>query len=408
MTSTRTVASATRMENTAYTPTVISTSTPEIIAKICPKIKKELPAEDVKGSIILNGAYLTYDKSLNHYVLNPDGAYLWNLETNTKIEMFRQDGEEFRGFSVSPDHNWLVHSALTYDGTSQRITVMDVKGKIIRNVVDADGWLDPISWLDEEHIAISTLNYSKDGPPFPTLIYNPFTKDVKFLQPDYPNIYWWNLPYWESTLTSYDPSASLVLYPIMGYANIEEGVVLWDVNNHWQVNLLPISSPSYVHKPIWSADGQKFLLGVVMKDHQTPELYIGNRDGTLQQLTRFEDLVTTGHLTSFTFSNYSWSSDNRYIAFWYKIDEQDTSQLAILDTKTSQVGNLCVTDSNKSASGITTPIWSPDDAKILVTGFINKDIPTDQYHAILIDIEKDYMVEIAENLIPEGWLGNKP
>lgn len=54
-----------------------------------------------------------------------------------------------------------------------------------------------------------------------------------------------------------------------------------------------------------------------------------------------------------------------------------------------------------------TPVWSPDNEQLLVDGFIN-DSETTKYQVLLVDINENYVVEIAEDVLPEGWLLDKP
>jgi hypothetical protein len=81
-------------------------------------------------------------------------------------------------------------------------------------------------------------------------------------------------------------------------------------------------------------------------------------------------------------------------------------QLALLDTATEQLRDLCIT--NQNSEFIATPIWSPDNTQILVGGFINENMPIDNYQVILVSIQDNYAVGIAKDLIPEGWLINTP
>jgi Tol biopolymer transport system component len=79
----------------------------------------------------------------------------------------------------------------------------------------------------------------------------------------------------------------------MGRASIGEGIALWDIQNKKRVSFLSLAYPSEaeVRQPIWSPDGQKFVIGAILENHRTLDLYAVNRKGEIQQLTYFEDLI---------------------------------------------------------------------------------------------------------------------
>lgn len=96
---------------------VIPTSTPKVIQVSCPDVKNELPTNDIDGKVVLNGAYLVYDKSVGHYVLNLGAAYLWDIKNNEKVNLLHENDEELAGFFVSPNHKWLGYQGRMYDGS---------------------------------------------------------------------------------------------------------------------------------------------------------------------------------------------------------------------------------------------------------------------------------------------------
>jgi hypothetical protein len=336
---------------------------------------------------------------MGHYVLNPGSALLWDIKNDKKTELLHEQGEELLGFSVSPDHKWLV-----YDGRKNsrrdRVIVTDSNGKVLRNI-DGYNWFFPLGWLNNQNLAIWMLSDVTDGPPFPTLVYNPFTRDSKLVMPDYPDIYWWHIPNWASTLTVYDPSANFVVYITQaGNENGNGSVVLWDINaKHEIVKLKDLAVINNNNAPLWSPNGQEFLIDAKLENHSSFELYAINLQGTIQQLTHFENLTDQPTSANLTLWNYSWSGDGRYIAFWYRIGAGKAAQLVLLDTLNNNIKDLCV----KSYWHFP-PIWSPDNEQFLVDGFLLNESETTNYKTLLVDINDNYVVKIAEDVLPEGWL----
>jgi len=347
------------------TNTIAPTTTPEIITETCFETKTEIPRNDINGVVVLNGAFSFYDQSTAQYILNPDTAYLWDVRNNTKRELLHEKGDELRGFSVSPNKKFLMYFARGYN---ERVTIVDTNGKVIRNIVNGYNWFHPIGWLNSEQVAIWMLSDVGNGIPFPTLIYNPFTKDSDFLMPNYPNIYNWHLTDWTDTLTVYNPNLSLVVYPVGGHSNIKNGIVLWNLKEQKQVAFLSLAFPEInARQPIWSSDGQKFIIGAKLESHQTIELYMVTSSGEIKQLTHFEELAHRKEMTKVELWDYSWSNDGHFIAFLYRPDKQKPLQLALLDVLSGQMTNMCI-----SAPVTETIIWSPDNTQFLITHLSNK------------------------------------
>ncbi len=385
------------------TNTVVPTGTPEIITNACYETKTEIPRNDINGTIVLNGAFSVYDKPNAQFVLNPDTAYLWDVKNNTKIELPHEKGEELSGFSVSPNKKFLLYAARG-NAEAERATVVDTNGKIIRNVVNGYNWFFPTGWLNDDQIAIWMRSDVSYGVPFPTLIYNPFTKDTKFLMPNYSNIYNWHLTDWADTLTVYDPSLSFVIYPVGGHSNVKNGIALWDLKDEKQVAFLPLAPPEInARQPIWSSDGQKFIIGAKLENHQAIELYMVTSRGEIKQLTNFEELVQRKEMTDVELWDYSWSNDGHFITVLYRPDKQGPLQLTLLDVFSGQLTNLCITT---PVTG--TIVWSPDNTQFLITHLTNKGENIDDYRVLLVDIKDSYIVEIAKGVVSAGWLKTSP
>ena len=378
---------------------VIPTNTPEIITKTCPEAKNDLFTENIEGTVILNGAYLIYDKSLGYLVLHPGSAYMWDIKNDQKIDVFREKDEELLSFFTSPNRKWFVYSARKYDGTGHRIAIMGHDGKLIRNIA-RHGWLAPLGWQDDKNLAVWVLDNAKYGLPFPTLIYNPFTRDSKLIPPDYPNISVWRSISWPETQTVYDPSLRYVVYVTNPDSTGISDVILWRIQDKKELaRLKHLVVLRNNNAPLWSLNGQEFLIDAKLEGHLSFELYTIKLDGEVEQLTNFEHFMPQQHIELW---DYSWSGDGRYIAFWYDIDNQGDYQLAILDTSNSQISNLCLSSKWHDA-----PIWSPDNKQFLVN-IVNENDDLDKNHVLLIDFQNESFAEIATGVLAEGWLSSLP
>jgi len=111
--------------------------------------------------------------------------------------------------------------------------------------------------------------------------------------------------------------------------------------------------------------------------------------------------------------SYSWSPDERYVAFWLNIDvppdhRQKFGQqnLAVLDTHTLQVTNYCLPGdfSTSRARLVSAPIWSPDGRQLLVENRYAEKVS----RVIWVDVTENVAAQIADNMEPIGWMMSNP
>lgn len=74
--------------------------------------------------------------------------------------------------------------------------------------------------------------------------------------------------------------------------------------------------------------------------------------------------------------------------------------LAVLDLATAEVKVLSI---ESSYNGPPTPIWSPNANQLLV-GVSSED----GERTLLVDLTQQWVVQIAKDRIPVGWLVNNP
>jgi hypothetical protein len=156
-------------------------------------------------------------------------------------------------------------------------------------------------WFDNERLWF-LVSGTKRGDKYFTVIMNPFTGERQELYPDYPNNY---LDYgfdsirwrWTSGIPLYDPTATRVIYPecpSTGCVNQSvKAIVLWNIPKH-QVLARIEPADFYIPSPIWSPDGQQFIIVNDTdsgKSHSKEEFFSVSREGQVRKLTRLSDYL---------------------------------------------------------------------------------------------------------------------
>lgn len=385
---------------TAFT-TLTHTRTPDPRQVSCPRILADIPKNDINGKVILNGAYFVFDIKRLNYV-NPGPTFLWDIKNDIKTDLTFRKGAELYGFLVSPDHRFFVYEERK---DRDRIIIRNSAGLLIRTVYDIHYFL-PESWLDNQHIAIWSLDQKFYGIPFPTYIYDPFAQDSRLIQPDYPNITIWDSYLWPETETIYSPDQKYVVYATMPDETGAGDIVLWDIEKQKQIVSInhAYMELNNINPPLWSPDGQEFIIDARVDENENIELYSINLGGELKKLTNFNLHLNEQQKKEFEIWNYSWSGDGQYIAFWYRLEKNEPAHLAILEIQNRKLRGLCV-----SSRSHFDPIWSIDNNQLLVEGYFNdEDVPYEKYKVNIIDIKDNYVVEIARDVIPAGWLVSEP
>jgi len=387
-----------------YTPTVSPLKTPSIL----PDARMEVQCLDILPTLPPNL------KSEGILVLRDEfstDTFLMDLATG-QTNKLSQAGEYFPEFYVSPNHNWMAYVDWKNPPSDNLWYVANVEGQVSKIVPDSYLW-DLVGWLDNEQLVVRLDTFiptsepssmpSLDMTEVPTLlILNPFTGERRILEPDIPDLVPWGgkIPWW-------DGWSGLVYDPTLKYAAYlgKDGLTLRDLENAHTIAsvLLDIYS-----RPFWSPDGERFAVADSLDYSKSAyEIYVMSLNGKVLQLSN----LSAYHLSNYI-SGLTWSPDGRYLAFWLSSWDEEVeyyfyntlinppASLAVLDTASGKIINYCIQGDSRE---FVTPLWSPDGLQIVILEDQDTD-SVDYDRVILIDLELGLAAQIAENMIPVGWL----
>jgi hypothetical protein len=193
----------------------------------------------------------------------------------------------------------------------------------------------------------------------------------------------------------FSPDLSRVVYlgePDMGAYAI---ILLWDLESNQRLLRLTSGNNPWGGKPVWSRDGNSFILTL---DNRTPdELFLVTKNGEVTQLTHLGDIFTK----QLIIQSYEYSHDNDQIAFWmgYGWDKYVTEQrFAVYNllTEETRIYNLQGYDHSS-------PVWSPEGDAVVIVSYIN-----DEEVVLLVDLSENVAYKIARDYLPVGWLVANP
>jgi WD40-like Beta Propeller Repeat len=339
------------------------------------------------------------------YGSGPRPVYLLNPITNEKKEFATVENQYPDDISISPNGHWLAYTIFDSNDQdtipSKSLVVVNPTGQEIALVSGKD-WMEVSRWLDNERLLVKHNPTNPITPQITGLtMVNPFTGEQKELSTDFPDLWALGVMYewWKLTETVFDPNLTRVIYPMM--TNDGTDIVLENYTNHKIITRLSPAAPTMI--PIWSIDGSKFIIANTLGDersNQYPlfELFNVTRDGEITQLTNFMSYYTRTYIT-----NYRWSPDGRYIVFslegWRDDAENADSSWAVLDTQTKEITNYCLAPYKSLFTG---PFWSPDSREFIVE--VADRNSADKSQLILVNIMNNSAVQVAENVIPYGWM----
>ncbi len=339
---------------------------------------------------------------------------LVNLETRVKGALPQKPNDVLRNFAISPDGQLMAYEQATFEKhqlgskiIADKLIIASRDGQKKKVIMWEEDWISVSRWLDNARLLIGLLGNGQ--APRTLLVLNPFTGERQRLLPDFPDIYSdYPLPEWENSgETIYDPTLRYMVYP----QNVPSGdhylYTLWNLETQKPLALLP--TLDFISKvPRWSPSGEKFVVAAPVEGIRSgvDELFSISRDGQITQLT---------HLTTYYSGameiQYRWSPDEHYLAFWFMNTDKpfayppSEQNLMILNMVTGEVTNYCIQGDYGGPYG-TVPfielpiIWSPDSQQLIVENRYAQDAS----HVILVDIVHGYATQIAENMMPVGWM----
>jgi hypothetical protein len=139
------IPSATPLPSATPIPSATPTATPNLpFVSKCPDVVSEMPS-NANGVIALNGNYLAYNDDLKYYVVNDNPSYLWDIKTGIKTSLIRDDDENLKSFTVSPDHRLFAYFA--EHGTSRTI-IAKADGQLLR-IITGKRWFSNYGWSED-------------------------------------------------------------------------------------------------------------------------------------------------------------------------------------------------------------------------------------------------------------------
>lgn len=377
--------------STAITPYLSPTLTPDFntgVIQNCISVKPELPKQHpYTGKIVFE-------------TLPPQDERVYSFFDLSSGKATEIPGRNYSYLSVSPDRSMYAYK----NWDENQLEVYGSDGKIIRKLPWKQNWGSIDGWIDNQHLIIVMAVIDVPGfvkYPRAITILNPLENKEKILEPNYPNIDIGNTnvnwPYMGTTV--YNPSLSRVVYPGSlenspsgGY----QGFILYGIPE--KAVLAEFDNPYWSGEgPYWSLDGSHLLLLV------NREFYIVSPDGIPEVITQMNPLEGKRNYTA---EFYSWSPDNKTVAFRLLSYETEEFSLAFLDTKTGMITNTCILAGFEPDYYTTFPypIWSKDGKSLVIAANYQKDPPGND--VVLVNLAEKSAFIIAKNLSPVGWVEN--
>jgi Tol biopolymer transport system component len=128
------------------------------------------------------------------------------------------------------------------------------------------------------------------------------------------------------------------------------------------------------------------------------EIYQIDPEGHSAPITRLGAAYSNNNVD---IESLNWSPDGSKIAFTYFLNDMMTNEhFAVVDVGTGQTIDYCL-----PSVGLLPPIWSPDSLQVAFASATTADLEKAVYwRTIIVDIEKEYAVQVAETMLPLGWM----
>ncbi len=389
------------LATTTTTPTKIPPTATLIITPTATVSYTPSPSPSAETNLCLNKL-----STLPSGVALP-GRLVFSLTTNLSVLDFEQNSKREvnghnSGAAVSPDGKWLSYFHLA----DAELTVESADGQVKARIPANTDWLTLLDggtpWLDNENLWVSTWPDIEKGQSAPVVIINPFTGKQQKLLSNYPNLERYpggmmNDPglHFIYSSVSYNPSLEMVAYPEVTKDG-DAYITLLD-RQSGKVLAKILDGGLYGYFPLWLPGGSQFVVPAQPSQNGPREWMMVSRDGTVKQLTHFQKLYRKNFEIG---SYYSVSPDGNYLAFGLSrnedTDSNEPKQLMILNLKTLDVTNLCVSYLYPR------PVWSPDSQYLIVKTLVDRNPSA----IVAINLQDKWIVDLPEDPYadPVGWL----
>lgn len=383
--------------STPIVPTLSPTATLEPSQVICNKVR-QVDVSEVKsqGKMIFTSLH-----------------YQGHIVNANNFEQIKIDSEEDVLFSISISPNRQLTAYQLYSRISDDFTLVVTRFDGISEIIIPweEDWSFIASWLDNERILIKIHAVSNEKTPSTFVVVNPFIKEKEFLPSLFPNIYSHHMFY---SWTDYE---SVVYHPTLDYAvylradsvDADWYYVLWDVKNNQKIIDFPVFiEPRAI--PLWSPDSNSFAMApsLFISDNSGENwpaynLYVVDLDGKIEKITNLIE-----YFRWFYIGRLNWSPDGEYIAFWFSGWNENPDSftliadqyLGVVEVETKSLKIYCISGNAYPSGVVPPPIWSPDGTQIIV----ESPLSNEHSQVILLDLEKEVIAKIGEDMIPVGWM----
>ncbi len=315
-------------------------------------------------------------------------------------------------FSVSLDKKLIAYEATSFNNgemVEDNLIIANGDFQPQNSSPWDDKWGSILGWTsDQKIIILSSFTDSEPTLPASYILVDPLNNTQQPINlgiSDLPSTSLYDLPYWGGWYgVSINPIYNLAVYPRQSNVNEETYMyALWDISSNkplFSLENIFSAYPQFIERfsmPSWSTDGTQFALVGVHQDADVfpikSELFLVKQDGEITQLT---NLSSAAHVWA---SSHSWAPDNSHIAFFAsppQAGELKNANTVIVNTKTLDVTDLCLSVGYSGSA----PIWSPNGKQFLIIDKYEQD----HQRILLVDLEKYIVYPIAEDADVIGWM----
>jgi hypothetical protein len=273
---------------------------------------------------------------------------------------------------LSNDGVWLAWERLDSQSNGRQLVLHNLVQKTQIQVPWSPSWTQTANWAwtQDNKVRVQTISQPRSGggTEIDTVVLDPSTTKTErrtLVVPMLPYLYAGTGTAF-STFTSFDPTGTLVIYPVQ---REQIGIVLRDLTHGKDLwAMYGQDGSGYFTGAIWLPDGRAAAIALLTATKDV-EIFLVDRDGQTRQLTQL----------SKTFAGYSvryptWSSDGRYLAFWLE-DTYPPSppglnrHLFILDTSQAVVINTCIDAQSSNAGGY--GMWIPGTSLLMLSADVS-------------------------------------